>query len=127
MTKATLEQIDAKWTQLTAGLNEATAPRCAWAMESVVTSMKTLSEDRRADKFGTGLKFVFPTIRRTMDLLGEGTEFHQVHAAASRAVQECSEAAGEIDHSDHLPVEFQTKLAATLADEIHTALLTFPS
>jgi len=123
-------QIVAKWTPLLVGLEEAKTSRCAWAFEQEAIYLKSLSESQRDQLGGASfkpLRFVFPMIRRAMDFLDESTtDYAHVHAAVSRAVQECAETANEIDPTDFVPVEAQAKLSADLADRLHTALLTVP-
>lgn len=122
-----INQTVAKWTPLMVGLEEAKTARCAWVFEYEVTYLKSFSEGEQERQLGAPIKLVFPVLRRAVALLdNDTTEYAHVHAAVSRAVQECAETAADLDPGDWLAEEEQSKLAAGLADRMHTALLTFP-
>ena len=127
MTKLTMEQIIAKWTPLTLGVEEDKIPRLSWALEQEAAFLKSLTRSTREDSLGENLKLVFPVIRRAVEYLGEDEiEIGEVYNAVSAAAQSVTEAAVEIDPGDSVCVESQTKFVADLSDRLCAALATFP-
>ena len=127
MTELSLDQVVAKWTPLTIGLDPNKEARCAWALEQESIYLKSITDHERS-KMGAKLKFTFPVIRRAIDVMDEdASNTHCVHEAVKTAVSDVTEAAFSFDPMDDLPEQDKTALLDSLSLRLYDSLIRMPA
>ncbi len=116
-----------KWAPFTEGMTESKAARCAYLLENEAAYLKSLLDVERELKMGASLKFIFPVVRKAVELLPEDeTEYPQVYGAFSQAVDDVLEVAESIRSSSEPPTSFESQvLLSPLVERAHDALLKF--
>ena len=125
MPEPTLDQIVAKWTPMTMGIDSDREASCAWAFEQESCFLVDNQRTVQTDPF---LRLPFPVIRSAIEDMEFGTTNRaSIHNAISASMKRCAETAGRLDPTAIMSTEEQTMMAANLTDRLHTALLSLPS
>lgn len=122
-----LDDCARKWEPLTEGMSESKKARCAYLLENEAAYLKSLPDVERELKMGASLKFIFPVVRKAMQLLPEGeTEYPQIYGAYKQAVDDVLEVFVADQGSNEPPPAFETQvLLSPLVERAHVALLNY--